>query len=139
MIGTTARSALVFLAVAATPVSVRAQAPPPIDLPSLGQGAPAFPVIWAPYRPSRLPPVDLSNGSLLAQRLGEDRLQLSLQDFLQLVVENDLDLQSARYDVAIAEVDLLRAHSGQAARGTPTAPLPAALFAGAIGAGVSST
>jgi outer membrane protein TolC len=139
MTGSSAMSAFMLMALLSGPVSVSAQAPPPIDLTSLGQGPPALPVIWAPYRPMPLPPVDLRNGSLLEQRIGEGRIRLSLHDFLQLVVENDLDLQAARYDVAIAQVDLLRAQSGQAARGTASAPLPDALFAGAIGAGVSST
>src|SRR5580704_10199619 len=139
MTGPSAMSAIVLMALLSGPVPVAAQAPPPIDLTSLGQGAPALPVIWAPYRPMPLPPVDLHNGSLLEQRIGERRIRLSLHDFLQLVIENDLDLQAARYDVAIAQVDLLRAQSGQAARGTASAPLPDALFAGAIGAGVSST
>src|SRR5581483_2030123 len=65
--------------------------------------------------------------------------RLSQREFLQLVVENELDLLVARYDSAIAQVDILRARSGQAARGVPSAPLPAAVFAGAIGAGVSTT
>jgi Outer membrane efflux protein len=139
MIGPSAVSAIVLVAAVSMPVPISAQAPPPLDLASLGQGPAALPLIWAPYRPMPLPPVDLRNGSLLEQRIGEGPMRLSLHDFLQLVVENDLDLQAARYDVAIAQVDLLRAQSGQAARGTALAPLPDALFAGAIGAGVSST
>ena len=86
-----------------------------------------------------LPAVDLRNGPQLERRIADGRLPVSLHEFLQLVVENNLDLHAARYDYAIAQVDVLRARSGQAARGTPSAPLPAALFAGAIGAGVSST
>src|SRR3984885_7828208 len=139
MIGPSAMSAIGLVAGLSMSVPVSAQAPPPLDLTSLGQGPPALPAIWAPYRPMPLPPVDLRNGSRLAERIGEGRIRLSLHDFLQLVVENNLDLQAARYDVAIAQVDVLRAQSGQAARGTPSAPLPDALFAGAIGAGVSST
>jgi outer membrane protein len=135
---------LVVTSGALAPAKVRAQAAPavlgpqPIDLSSLSHPAPLFPMIWKPYRPRKLPPVDLRNGSL-GRRIVNNTLQLSLADFLQLVVENDLDLHAARYDYAIAQVDVLRAESGQAARGTPSSPLPAALFAGAIGAGVSTT
>jgi outer membrane protein len=115
-----------------------AQEPRRLDARVLSHAAPAFPLIWKPYRPLALPPVDLRNGSL-AERIAGGTLRLSAHDFLQLVVENDLDLHAARYDYAIAQVDVLRAESGQAARGTPSSPLPAALFAGAIGAGISST
>lgn len=64
---------------------------------------------------------------------------MSLSEFLKLVVENNLDLQAARYNYLIAQVDLLRARSGQAARGVPSVRVPGALFAGAIGAGVGNT
>src|SRR5207245_4462663 len=70
--------------------------------------------------------------------LKSGKLAPSLSDFMQLVVENNLTLQAARYNYLIAQVDLLRARSGHAARGGPTAPLPAAMFAGAIGAGIGN-
>src|SRR5262249_33936336 len=92
-----------------------------------------------PYGPATLPPVDLQNGPELQSLLTGASMPLSLARFLQLVVENDLGLEDARYNLPIAEVDVLRAKSGQAARGLPAAPLPAAVFAGAIGAGVSTT
>ena len=71
--------------------------------------------------------------------LASGSLKLSLREFLQLVTENNLDLLATRYNFAIAQVDILRARAGQAARGVAAAPLPAAVFAGAIGAGVSTT
>ena len=110
-----------------------------IDLTTIGRGASPFPFIWRPYREKALPKVDLRNGKQLARRLAGGTLRLSLREFLQLAVENDLDLLAARYGTAIAEVDVMRATSGQAARGTSDAPLPGSLFAGAIGAGVSTT
>ena len=110
-----------------------------VDVSRLSAGPAPFPFVWRPYRQVSLPPLDLHNGTTLAQHLASGTMQLSLPEFLRLVVENNLDLYGARYDYAIAEVDVLRATSGQAARGTSSSPLPAALFAGAIGAGVSST
>jgi outer membrane protein TolC len=65
-------------------------------------------------------------------------LEVSLAEFLALVVENGLDVEADRYNYLLAQTDLLRARSGQAARGVPQAPLPAALFAGAIGAGLGN-
>ncbi|HWF85387.1 MAG TPA: TolC family protein, partial [Vicinamibacterales bacterium] len=118
---------------------LHAQDGPRLDPGLLRNGNRAFPFVWKPYRPAVLPPVDLLNGSELAKHLVGKTLQLSQREFLQLVVENDLALLGARYDFAIAQVDILRARSGQAARGVASAPLPAAVFAGAIGAGVSTT
>jgi len=57
---------------------------------------------------------------------------------MRLVVENGFDLESDRYIYLLAQNDVLRARSGQAARGLPGAPVPAGLFAGAIGAGVGN-
>lgn len=118
---------------------VRADEQPRLDVSALRSGRSTFPRVWEPYRPAPLPPIDLQNGASLESRVDDGALRLSLRDFLQLVVENDLTLLAARYNFAIAHTDTLRARSGQAARGVPGAPLPGALFAGAIGAGVSTT
>jgi outer membrane protein len=108
-----------------------------IDLDLLSRGKPTFPTIWNAYRPIPLPPIDPKNRGV-SSHIQQGKLILSLNEFLQLVVENNLTLEAARYNYMIAQVDLLRANSGQAARGVPSAPLPAALFAGAIGAGVGN-
>ncbi len=141
MNGVRAAGALAALVIA--PAALRAQAGPPpaprLDPQVLRGGNHALPFIWRPYQAATMPQVDLTNGETLARDLAHRVLEVSQREFLQLVVENELDLLGARYDYAIAQVDVLRARSGQAARGLPSAPLPAAVFAGAIGAGVSTT
>jgi outer membrane protein TolC len=134
-------AAIVLAVCALAPARLDAQQTTPtvIDLTAIGKGQSPFPFIWRPYRARQLPPVDLHNGEQLTRDLSERTVRLPLKDFLKLVVENDLDLLAARYKTAIAEVDVLRARSGQAARGVNDAPLPGSLFAGAIGAGVSTT
>ena len=111
----------------------------PLDIGLLNHGRVVFPRVWNAYRPAPLPPVDPNNGPNVYGRIQQGKLALSLNEFLQLVVENNLTLQAARYNYMIAQVDLLRAKSGQAARGVPSAPVPGALFSGAIGAGVGTT
>ena len=133
-----ALAAAVAVAAAIVPRAL-AEEPHPLNLDALRDGRAPFPAVWHPYRPAALPPPDLQNGTELKRLAESGRLALSLSDFLRLVVENDLTLESARYNFAIAEVDVLRAKSGQAARGVASAPLPGAVFAGAIGAGVSTT
>lgn len=115
---------------------VRGQAP--IDADLLSRGPSPFPRFWRPYQPVPVPPPNLRNGQRLMRMIQEGKLQLSLDDFLQLVVENDFDLEAGRYSYLIAQTDLLRARSGQAARGLAGAPVPSGLFAGAIGAGVGN-
>ncbi len=111
--------------------------PAPIDADQLSRG-PSTLELWKPYRQTVLPPVNTNNGPLLRGSIREGQLLLSLSDFLKLVVENGLDVESDRYLYLLAETDLLRARSGQAARGLPGAAVPAGLFAGAIGAGLGN-
>src|SRR5262249_50550900 len=67
------------------------------------------------------------------------RLELSLSDALALTIENNLDIAVQRFVHPIAEADVLRASSGQAARGVAGALLPSGLSAGALGVGVNPT
>jgi len=131
--------AAALIAAALSARQARAEEPHPIDLSALRDGRAPFPAVWHPYLPVPLPPVDVANSPAVQQLSAGGTLRLSLSQFLELVVDNDLTLEAARYNFAIAEVDVLRAKSGQAARGVAVAPLPGALFAGAIGAGVSTT
>jgi outer membrane protein TolC len=131
--------ALVTLVVCGLASSVRGQDVRQLDRDTLENGNRTLPLIWNAYRQAEVAPVNLRNGPELARRLASGSLRLSQREFLQLVAENNLDLLRARYNTAIAAVDILRAKSGQAARGAPSAPLPAGVFAGALGAGVSTT
>src|SRR5438093_12042483 len=116
----------------------KAPATPSPELQLLSRGRSVFPTIWNAYRPIPLRPLDFSNGPEVSSYIEEGKLALSLSEFLHLVVENNPALEAGRYNYMISQVDLLRARSGQAARGVPGAPLPAGLFAGAIGAGVGN-
>ena len=118
-------------------VPLRAQSDDLIDGDFLNRGTSIFPKIWKPYSPAYLPQPNLSNSPRLTELLREGRLELSLNDLLRLVVENSLALEADRFNYLIAQTDVLRTKSGQAARGVPGAPVPSGLFSGAIGAGVS--
>jgi len=60
-----------------------------------------------------------------------------MSDALALTIENNLDIAVQRFLHPIAEADVLRASSGQAARGIPGALFPAGLNQGALGVGVN--
>ena len=111
------------------------------DLPAVdySQGVNWFPKFWRAYQMPRIPSPNLTNGRELAEMLQNGKIELSLSRLNSLVEENSLDLMATRYNVDIAETDILRAKSGQAARGAPGAPLPVEIFSSAIGAGVGGT
>ena len=97
-----------------------------------------FPKFYKPYQSRQLPPPDLSNSKTLNQMIREGKLELSLAQLEQAVVENNLDIAVARYYNSMAQADVLRAKGGQAARGVDAAggSVPTELFAAAIGAAV---
>jgi len=112
--------------------------PAAIDADFLSRGPSGMPRVWKSYSQVPLPSLNTGNGPLLQGAIHDGKLALSLTDFLRLVVENGFDVESDRYIYLLAQTDYLRAKSGQAARGLPGAPVPAGLFAGAIGAGLGN-
>jgi hypothetical protein len=62
-----------------------------------------------------------------------------MSDALALAIENNLDIAVQRFLHPIAEADVLRTSSGQAARGIPGALLPSGLSQGALGIGVNQS
>jgi outer membrane protein TolC len=97
-----------------------------------------FPSFWGPYATPYIPAPKMSNSERLHSLISDGKLRLALEDVLALALENNLDISVARYNLAFAQTDLLRAKSGGATRGVPGAFSSSALFAGAIGSGVSS-
>ncbi|HEX5412255.1 MAG TPA: TolC family protein [Terriglobia bacterium] len=99
---------------------------------------PAFPNFLSSYTSPYVPKTRLANSELLNQLISGDKLNLSLADAVALAIENNLEIGVARYDLPIAQTDLLRAKAGGAARGVAGATISQALFGGALGTGVSS-
>src|SRR5207248_4831358 len=79
-----------------------------------------FPNPIAPYLPHRVPEPSLQNSLRLEQLLQNGKLMLSLDDAIALALENNLDLAIARYNLSIADTDILRAKAGQSTRGVST-------------------
>jgi outer membrane protein TolC len=72
------------------------------------------------YTPRPVPPVNFSNSNRLDQLMRAGRIYLSLQDAIALALENNLDIENARFSILIAESDQLRASAGQLLRGLNT-------------------
>ncbi|MGH9504555.1 MAG: TolC family protein [Terriglobales bacterium] len=76
-----------------------------------------FPNPIGPYMPRHLPPPDLSNTPRIDQLLQNGKLYLSMDDAVTLALENNLDIAIARYNLNIADTDILRASAGASTLG----------------------
>lgn len=72
------------------------------------------------YEPSHVPPPVLSNSPQLSALIKDGKLYLSLKDAITLALENNLDLAIARYNLPIANTDILRTKAGGSFRGVNT-------------------
>ena len=97
------------------------------------KGVPQFPNIFRPYAPRIVPPPVFSNSPRIDQMMNNGNLLLSLDDAISLALENNLDIAIARYNLPIADTDILRAKSGQSIQGVNTG-----LVQGTPGGGVGS-
>lgn len=94
----------------------------------------------APYRPSTVPPLDLSNSPRLLNLVRDGKLYLSLRDAVALALENNLDIVNFRYNLPIAKTDLARTKAGGVAFGvnTSVAQNTQGGFGAAAGAGTGA-
>jgi outer membrane protein TolC len=74
----------------------------------------------ATYQARNVAPPQFNNSPRIDQLIKNGKLMLSLDDAIALALENNLDLAIARYNLDIADTDILRTKSGAAARGVAT-------------------
>jgi outer membrane protein TolC len=72
------------------------------------------------YSPDTVPEPHLANSTRLVQLVRDGKLYLSLKDAIDLALENNLDLAIARYNLPIADTDILRTQAGGFFRGVNT-------------------
>ncbi len=142
---------LCCLSMMAQPMKMAAQSDAP-NAP-LPQKTPALrldiPHSWNPvsaYRASLVAEPDLANSSRIDALIQDGVLQLSLKDALALALENNLDLAIARYNMPIAQADILRTQAGGSFRGVNTGVVQntpgggaGGFGSGAAGAGAGGT
>jgi outer membrane protein TolC len=159
------RSPLLALLLCAQLVSAQAQqeapnAPTPQPAPASSPTPPAPLSIRTPsnlaiphsndpfkaYAPSLVPKPDLANSPRLQQLMRDGKLYISLQDAIDLALENNLDLAIARYNLPIADTDIQRTKAGGFFRGVNTGVVQGTAGggvggygAGAPGAGAGGT
>ena len=105
---------------AAPPAAPQPEQPQAIHLKDYSQPRAAFPHVLHPYMPQELPQPTLSNSPRIDSLMRDGKIYLSIDDAVALALENNLDLDIARYNLNIAEADLLRAKSGASILGVNT-------------------
>jgi outer membrane protein TolC len=101
---------------------------------------------FSPYTPDHVAQPVLTNSPRLDSLIRDGKLYLSLKDAIYLALENNLDLAIARYNLPIADTDLLRTQGGGTFRGVNTGVVQGTpgggvggFGAGAPGAGAGGT
>jgi outer membrane protein len=79
-----------------------------------------FPNPIAPYIPHQVAAPVFSNTPRIQGLVKDGKIYLSLSDAIALALENNLDLAIARYNLSIADTDILRAKAGTSIRGVNT-------------------
>ena len=79
-----------------------------------------FPNVIAPYKPRYVPPPNLNNTDRIQQLMRDGKIMLSMNDAVALALENNLDLVLARYNLNIADTDIMRADAGANVLGVNT-------------------
>src|SRR3984957_16181476 len=122
-------AAAIFLILAISPLALQAQdaaAPPPAPQPSAppptnaqpfhledySKPRSAFPYILQPYTPRQVDQPNVGNSPRIDTLMRDGKIYLSIDDAVALTLENNLDIDIARYNLNIADTDFLRAKSG---------------------------
>src|ERR1700751_4257260 len=84
----------------------------PVPMLNYSQPAKHFPNPIAPYMPHQVAPPYLANTARIDSLMHDGKLYLSLNDAVARALENNLDIAIARYNLNIADTDVLRAKAG---------------------------
>ncbi len=122
VVSLTARAQNALSALPQTPQPVPAPAVQPEHYTSVdySKSGPAFPNVIAPYKARYVPPPNLNNTDRIQQLMHDGKIMLSMNDAVALALENNLDLVLARYNLNIADTDILRADAGANVLGVNT-------------------
>ncbi len=90
------------------------------------------------YRATLVPSPNLANSPRIDALVHDGVLELSLKDAIALALENNLDLAIARYNIPIAQADILRTQAGGSFRGVNTGVVQNTPGGGVGGFGSSS-
>jgi outer membrane protein TolC len=72
------------------------------------------------YRPTTIGKASFANSVRLGDLVKDGKIYLSLSDAIALAIENNYDIAIARYDLDIADTDILRTRTGAEPLGAPS-------------------
>src|SRR6476646_9839423 len=92
-------------------------APEPKTLPQpthvdYSKPSPLLPNPFARYIPRDVPPPSFTNAPKIEQLIQNGKLMLSLNDAIAIALADNLDIAVARYNLPIADTDILRTKAG---------------------------
>jgi outer membrane protein len=119
----------------AAPVPQNTPETRPLPVLNYSQPVSHFPNPIAPYTSRHLAAPNLANTARIDQLMHEGKLYLSLNDAIALALENNLDIAIARYNLNIADTDVLRAKAGAATLGVNTGVVQNTPGGGVLGLG----
>jgi outer membrane protein len=82
-----------------------------------------FPNLLNPYRGTTIPEFQVSNSPRIDQLIHDGKLEITLQDAVELALENSMDIAVARYNPWAADTDILVAEGGGLPQGTSGAEI----------------
>src|SRR3954454_8024029 len=82
---------------------------------------PSVNIFVRPYQAELIPPIRTSNSARLRDLVRAGKLYLTAQDAIALALENNIDIEVARYSEPLLEWRLVRAEAGGALPGVPSA------------------
>ncbi len=103
------------------------------------KGRSHFPNPIAPYAGRVVTPPNLTNTPRLDQLLQNGKLMLSMNDAIALALENNLDIAISRYNLHIADTDVLRTKAGANLLGVNTGVVLGTPGGGVGGFGAATT
>jgi len=81
---------------------------------------PSAPILWRPYKAVTVPPVRLSDSDRIKVLIHAGKLYLTLHDAIALAIENNIDIENARYNIPLMAWNLERSQAGGALPGVPS-------------------
>jgi outer membrane protein len=104
-----------------------------------------FPNLIAPYTAQHVAAPDFTNTPRIGQLMQNGKIYLSMDDAVALALENNLDIGIARYNLNIADTDILRAKAGGSTLGINVNPVtntpggPQSQIGSQVGSGTGGT
>jgi outer membrane protein TolC len=90
------------------------------------------------YRGRSAPPPSMANSARLGSLVRDGKIYLTLREAIDLALEDNLDMVIARYNLPIAQMDILRTQAGGSVRGVNTGVVSGTPGGGAGNAGAGT-